>query len=76
MCPSCGKPIEIDDRVFINCSTYNNLNLAVSKCCGAGFLVKAVEKYNITPYTGDRKIDSWGNPIKKHKNIIKLKQRN
>jgi len=64
ICKTCGKEVDIDPVVFANCDTYNNINLAISKCCGMAYIVKPITTYQITEYTGDRKEDDWGNEIK------------
>lgn len=62
-CPNCHKEIKINQVVFSNCEQYHTTNLAVSKCCGAPFLVAAKVSFVVTPYTGSKTEDDWGDPI-------------
>ena len=65
-CLKCNKPIAIDPIVYRNLEIYNvgGSKLAVSKCCGAGFIVCMKVSYQIAEYTGELKEDDWGNEIK------------
>lgn len=64
-CFFCGKPVEIPDHAIINATTYLKVVITVTECCGHAICIRPVVKFDITPYTGNKTEDDWGNRIKK-----------
>ena len=64
-CPNCKKELKIPNSVYRNLETYSvgGSKLIASECCKTGFIVKMKVSYQITEYTGDLKVDEWGNDI-------------
>ena len=64
-CTNCGKEIKIAECVYNNAAAYGNLVLGKSECCGVGYLVKRKISFSVTPYTGDKTEDDWGEGLVK-----------
>ena len=63
-CPHCGKQTKIPERAFGNVDTYGGSVIVVTECCGKAVWLYQERTYGVTPYTGDKNIDDWGEKIK------------
>ena len=63
-CPNCKRSIDLPNNAYLNVETYHpHFALVKSNCCGMGFLLKRELSFKITPYTGDKTEDDWGQTI-------------
>ena len=65
MCPQCNKELDVPQHAIGNMDVYNNKLLVNTECCGFPVVLIPQRSYTVLPYTGVKKEDDWGNPIKR-----------
>jgi hypothetical protein len=63
-CPHCNSQINIPRPALYNADAYHQTVLTVTTCCGKGVHLTPIRDFKVSPYTGDKKEDDWGNVIK------------